>query len=105
MSLQFTSLRTWLLVNLPTILPSLLDIFYRPIFDFFQENRLFQQALLWLKEKCRNVLCSLDCGKPCSFVTGKETTRLAHCGFAYSAFAAMSMGMSASASFQSVRKS
>jgi hypothetical protein len=26
-----------------TIFPSLLDIFYHPIFDFFQENRLFQQ--------------------------------------------------------------
>jgi hypothetical protein len=29
---------------LQTVFPSLLDIFYRPIFDFFQENRLFQQA-------------------------------------------------------------
>jgi len=28
---------------LQTIFPSLLDIFYHPIFDFFRENRLFQQ--------------------------------------------------------------
>ena len=28
---------------LRTIFPSLLDIFYHPIFDFFQKNRLFQQ--------------------------------------------------------------
>jgi hypothetical protein len=28
---------------LQTICPSLLDIFYHPIFDFFQKNRLFQQ--------------------------------------------------------------
>jgi hypothetical protein len=27
---------------LQTIFPSLLDIFYHPIFDFSQENRLFQ---------------------------------------------------------------
>jgi hypothetical protein len=26
-----------------TIFPSLLDIFYHPIVDFFQKNRLFQQ--------------------------------------------------------------
>jgi hypothetical protein len=32
---------------LRTIFPSLPDIFYHPIFDFFQENRLFQQALLF----------------------------------------------------------
>jgi hypothetical protein len=32
---------------LQTIFPSLPDIFYHPIFDFFQENRLFQQALLF----------------------------------------------------------
>jgi hypothetical protein len=31
---------------LQTIFPSLLDIFYHPIFDFFQENRLFQQPRL-----------------------------------------------------------
>ena len=29
-----------------TIFPSLLDIFYHPIFDFFQKNRLFQQPPL-----------------------------------------------------------
>jgi hypothetical protein len=28
---------------LQTIFPNLLDIFYHPIFDFFRENRLFQQ--------------------------------------------------------------
>jgi hypothetical protein len=28
---------------LQTIFPSLLDIFYHPIFDFFQKNRVFQQ--------------------------------------------------------------
>jgi len=28
---------------LRTIFSSLLDIFYRPIFDFFQKNRVFQQ--------------------------------------------------------------
>jgi hypothetical protein len=28
---------------LEAIFPSLLDIFYHPIFDFFQKNRLFQQ--------------------------------------------------------------
>jgi hypothetical protein len=28
---------------LRTIFPNLLDIFYHPIFDFFQKNRLFQQ--------------------------------------------------------------
>ena len=28
---------------LQTIIPSRLDIFYHPIFDFFQKNRLFQQ--------------------------------------------------------------
>jgi hypothetical protein len=28
---------------LQTIFPSLLDILYHPIFDFFQKNRLFQQ--------------------------------------------------------------
>jgi len=28
---------------LQTIFPSLLDIFYHPIFDFFQKNGLFQQ--------------------------------------------------------------
>jgi hypothetical protein len=28
---------------LQTILPSLLDIFYHPIFDFFKKNRVFQQ--------------------------------------------------------------
>ena len=32
---------------LQTIFPSLLDIFYHPIFDFFQENRLFQQPPLF----------------------------------------------------------
>src|SRR6266404_5126410 len=31
---------------LQTIFPSLLDIFYHPIFDFFQKNRLFQQPPL-----------------------------------------------------------
>ena len=31
---------------LRTIFPSLLDIFYYPIFDFCQKNRLFQQPLL-----------------------------------------------------------
>jgi hypothetical protein len=31
---------------LQTIFPSALDILYRPIFDFFQKNRLFQQPLL-----------------------------------------------------------
>jgi hypothetical protein len=28
---------------LQAIFPTLLDIFYHPIFDFFQKNRLFQQ--------------------------------------------------------------
>jgi hypothetical protein len=28
---------------LQTIFPSLLDIFYHPIFDYYQKNRLFQQ--------------------------------------------------------------
>jgi hypothetical protein len=32
---------------LQTIFPSLLDIFYHPIFDFFQNNRLFQQPPLF----------------------------------------------------------
>ena len=32
---------------LQTIFLSLLDIFYRPIFDFFRENRLFQQPPLF----------------------------------------------------------
>ena len=32
---------------LQTIFPSLLDIFYHPIFDFFQKNRLFQQPPLF----------------------------------------------------------
>jgi hypothetical protein len=32
---------------LQTIIPSLLEIFYHPIFDFFQKNRLFQQPLLF----------------------------------------------------------
>jgi|HubBroStandDraft_4_1064222.scaffolds.fasta_scaffold138884_3 hypothetical protein len=32
---------------LQTILPSLLDIFYHPIFDFFKKNRVFQQPLLF----------------------------------------------------------
>jgi hypothetical protein len=32
---------------LPTIFPSLLDIFYHPIFDFFQKNQLFQQPRLF----------------------------------------------------------
>ena len=31
---------------LEAISPSRLDIFYRPIFEFFQKNRLFQQPLL-----------------------------------------------------------
>jgi len=31
---------------LQTIFPSLLDIFYHPIFDFFQKNRVFQQPRL-----------------------------------------------------------
>jgi hypothetical protein len=31
---------------LQTIFPSLLDIFYHPIFDFFHKKRLFQQPLL-----------------------------------------------------------
>jgi hypothetical protein len=31
---------------LQTIFPNLLDIFYHPIFDFFQKNRPFQQPLL-----------------------------------------------------------
>jgi hypothetical protein len=31
---------------LQTIFSSLLDIFYHPIFDFFQKNRLFQQPRL-----------------------------------------------------------
>jgi hypothetical protein len=31
---------------LQTIFPSLLDIFYHPIFDFFWKNRLFQQPPL-----------------------------------------------------------
>jgi hypothetical protein len=31
---------------LQTIFLSLLDIFYRPIFDFFQKNRVFQQPPL-----------------------------------------------------------
>jgi hypothetical protein len=30
---------------LQTTFPSLLDIFYHPIFDFFQKNRVFQQPL------------------------------------------------------------
>ncbi len=30
---------------LQTIFPSLLGIFYHPIFDFFQKNRLFQQSV------------------------------------------------------------
>jgi hypothetical protein len=34
---------------LQTIFPSLLDIFYHPIFDFFHENRLFQQPLLFAR--------------------------------------------------------
>jgi hypothetical protein len=29
--------------SLQSIFPSLLDIFYYPIIDFFQKNRLFQQ--------------------------------------------------------------
>jgi hypothetical protein len=33
---------------LQMIFPSLLDIFYHPIFDFFQKNRLFQQLPLLL---------------------------------------------------------
>jgi hypothetical protein len=32
---------------LQTIFPSLLDIFYHPIFDFSQESRLFQQPPLF----------------------------------------------------------
>ena len=32
---------------LRTIFPSLLDIFYHPIFDLFRENRLFQQPPLF----------------------------------------------------------
>jgi len=32
---------------LQTIFPSLLDIFYHPIFDFFQKNRVFQQPPLF----------------------------------------------------------
>jgi hypothetical protein len=32
---------------LQAISPSHLDIFYHPIFDFFQKNRLFQQPLLF----------------------------------------------------------
>jgi hypothetical protein len=32
---------------LQTIFLSLLDIFYRPIFDFFQKNRVFQQPPLF----------------------------------------------------------
>src|SRR6201987_4403736 len=32
---------------LQTIFPSLLDIFYHPIFDFFQKNRLFKQPPLF----------------------------------------------------------
>jgi hypothetical protein len=32
--------------GLQAIFPSRLDIFYHPIFDFFQKNRLFQQPLL-----------------------------------------------------------
>jgi hypothetical protein len=31
---------------LQTIIPSRRDIFYHPIFDFFQKNRLFQQPPL-----------------------------------------------------------
>ena len=32
---------------LQAISPSLLNIFYHPIFDFFQKNRLFQQPPLF----------------------------------------------------------
>jgi hypothetical protein len=32
---------------LQTIFANLLDIFYHPIFDFSQENRLFQQPLMF----------------------------------------------------------
>jgi len=32
---------------LQAIFPTLLDIFYHPIFDFFQKNRLFQQPPLF----------------------------------------------------------
>jgi hypothetical protein len=32
---------------LQAISPSLLDIFYHPIFDFFKENRVFQQPPLF----------------------------------------------------------
>jgi hypothetical protein len=36
---------------LQTIFPSLLDIFYHPIFDFSQENRLFQHPLIFLAQE------------------------------------------------------
>ena len=32
---------------LQTIFPSLLDIFYHPIVDFFKKNRIFQQPPLF----------------------------------------------------------
>jgi hypothetical protein len=43
---------------LQTIFPNLLDIFYHPIFAFFQENRLFQHPPL-LPTVIRNLSLSL----------------------------------------------
>jgi hypothetical protein len=45
---------------LQTIFPSLLDIFYHPIFDFFQKNRVFQQPQglslrISFRDRCRAV--------------------------------------------------
>jgi hypothetical protein len=37
---------------LQTIFPSLLDIFYHPIFDFFEKNRVFQQPPLFSTPIC-----------------------------------------------------
>jgi hypothetical protein len=39
---------------LQTIFPSLLDIFYHSILDFFQKNRLFQQPPLFTKVICNH---------------------------------------------------
>jgi hypothetical protein len=67
---------------LQTIFPSLLDIFYHPIFDFFQKNRVFQLPLLlsppiskW--DNCRKrksfefalllAICAARCGPEADF--------------------------------------
>ena len=58
---------------LQTIFPSLLDIFYNPIFDFFKKNRVFQQPQDFstsIRVKPSHPICIVS-----GYATSRELTR------------------------------